>query len=494
MPPRLGDVLELRVDRLAYGGQGVARDHDFVIFIRGALPGDLVRARVTKRKQRHAEARAVELLEASPLRVAAPCAHADACGGCEWQSLAYTAQLRFKQEQVVDALSHLGGLRPYASDDRGRDGTAPHSPQPQLVRTTPPAPGEGAESYALEPIRAMETPWGYRNKMEYSFGSHDGQLLLGLHRRGSWHEIVETDACKLAAPPIVRARQVVAEACRELGLEAYDRRERAGLLRHLVLRHGYASGDLVAHLFVSHRFPQEMALATRVAKEAGATTVAITVNESPADAAVGGPPILLHGPPYFRETLAGVPLRVPLTAFLQTNSRMCDALYQVALRFAAPTRGGHAWDLYCGIGSLTLPLARASASVHAVEVQAEAIAAAVENARLNDLLNVQFHVGDVRRVLKFPPAAPPPLIAIIDPPRAGLSRKALARTAALGAQRLVYVSCNPTTLAGNAAELTELGYRLTRVAPVDMFPHTHHIETVALFEALQQSPAGRVFE
>ena len=459
MPPRPGDTVDLDVTSLAYGGQGVARLDEFVVFVRGAVPGDVVRARITKRKRNHAEARVLDLLTPSPRRVRATCGHADECGGCEWQTLSYEAQLEYKQEQVVESLRRLGRL----------------------------------EGYVLEPIRGMGHPWRYRNKMEFSFGeAEDGELLLGLHRRGSWREIVETTACHLASERMEAARRAVADSCRALGLRAFSREGHDGLLRHLQVRESRAHGDLLLNLFVSRRFPEEAALADGVAAASGCTSFGVTVNATPADAAIGDGPHMLLGPPYLRERLAGVELRVPATAFLQTNSEMCEVLYGLALRFAEPDPARPAVDLYCGIGSLSLPLARLAASVQAVEIQEEAIVAARENARLNGVENATFHARDVRPLLKTPPHptldaaraddADRPGVVIVDPPRAGLARKALQRAAALGAERLVYVSCNPTTLAGNGAELAELGYTLTRVAPVDMFPQTHHIETVALFE------------
>jgi 23S rRNA (uracil1939-C5)-methyltransferase len=194
----------------------------------------------------------------------------------------------------------------------------------------------------------------------------------------------------------------------------------------------------------------------------------------------------VFGAPYLRERLSGVDLAVPLTAFLQTNGEMCEVLYATALRLAAAEPDREAYDLYCGIGSLSLPLGRSAARVHAIEIQEEAIVAARENARRNEIANVDFHAGDVRRLLKEiieaaeSPAARPAVV-LVDPPRAGMARKALQRAAALGAERFAYVSCNPTTLAGNGAELKDLGYRLAYVAPIDMFPQTHHVETVALF-------------
>jgi len=458
MPPRPGDIVELDIATLAYGGQGVARLDEFVVFVRGAVPGDRVRAKVTRRKKSHAEARVIELLTPSPRRIAPVCEHAEDCGGCEWQTLTYEAQLEFKQQQVVESLQRLGHL----------------------------------DGYELEPIRGMVDPWRYRNKMEFSCGeAEDGELRLGLHRRGSWREIVETTDCRLASVRINRARQAVAEAARALGLRPYGRDRHHGLLRHLVVREGLSSGDLLLNLFVSARFPEEAELVARVAADCGCTSFGITVNESPADAAVGDGPHMLLGPPHIHERLAGVELRVPAAAFLQTNSAMCETLYATALAFAAPDPARPAVDLYCGIGSLSLPLARTARRVQAVEIQEEAIVAARENASLNGVANVDFYARDVRPLLKLPPHptldagrdddAERPAVVMVDPPRAGLARRALQRAAALGAERFVYVSCNPATLAGNGAELAGLGYSLRRVAPVDMFPQTHHIETVALF-------------
>lgn len=455
VPPRTGDILDLRIDTLAYGGQGIGRHDDFVVFVRGTVPGDRVRAQVTRRKQRHAEARLLEITDPSPSRVPAPCAHADECGGCEWQTLAYDAQLEFKQRQVVESLEHIGGLR----------------------------------DFELDPIAGMDDPWCYRNKMEFSFAESDGRVVLGLHKRGSWREIVETTDCRLASARINGARQAMADACRALGLRAYDRgagrhEEPEGLLRHLVVRES-RNGDLALNLFVSARFTEEAELAALVGDAAGATTFAVTVNTSRADAAVGDGPHLLFGPAHLSERLAGVDLAVPLAAFLQTNTAMCEVLYATALRFAATDPEHEAYDLYCGIGSLSLPLARESRHVHGIEIQEKAIVAARDNARRNAIANVDFRAGDVRPLLKWilesaDPRATPSVV-LVDPPRAGMARKALQRAAALGADRFVYVSCNPTTLAGNGAELRDLGYRLVRVAPVDMFPQTHHVETVALF-------------
>ena len=474
MPPRPGDIVELPVDTLAYGGQGLGRLDSFVVFVRGALPGDVVRAEVTRRKAGYAEARLVELLAPSPRRTPFRCDHPADVGGCEWQTLDYDAQLEFKRRQVAEALKHVGGL----------------------------------EHVVVEPIRGMADPWRYRNKMEYSFGEDESRLVLGMHRRGSWRDVVDVADCRLAPVEVARARQAVLTACRALALPAYSPVTHRGLLRHLVVRRGRATGDLLLNLFVASRFAREEELAARVADEVASTSFALTVNESRADAAVGVGPFMLAGPPWFEEELAGVRLRVPALAFLQTNSEMCGVLYETALSCARPEAGRSAYDLYCGIGGVSLLLARRAALVHGLEIQEEAIAAARENASLNDETRVSFTAGDVRALLLDPPTGrdplieelvradgkphqslrrpathpfDPPAVVVTDPPRAGMSKKAVERMALLGADRIVYISCNPTTLAANAAQLVTIGYRLESVIPVDMFPHTHHIEAVATF-------------
>jgi 23S rRNA (uracil1939-C5)-methyltransferase len=470
MPPKPGDILEVTVDDLAYGGRGIARVDGFIVFVRGALPGDRVRALVTRRRRGFAEAKAIETIAASTQRVAARCAHHGDCGGCAWQTLAYETQLATKQRQVAEALTHIGGL----------------------------------DEFAVEPIIGMDDPWRYRNKMEFSFGRDGDRLVLGLHRRGSWREVVDLVDCHLAPPEINAARTAVAEVCRDLGLTPCSQETGTGLLRHLVVRRGMATGELFLNLFVTGRFAEEERLATAVAARQSYTSFAITVNATRSDAAAGEGPFMLAGPPYFHEVLAGVHLRVPALAFLQTNTEMCGRLYETALRGARPQAARRAYDLYCGIGGMALLLARSAGLVHGLEYQDEAIDAAIVNAALNGVTNVEFAAGDVRKLLVTPPTgrdedlaarlgkiepwrppqAPydPPAVVVTDPPRAGMSKKAVERMALLGAERIVYVSCNPPTLAANAAQLIELGYALGVVTPVDMFPHTHHVETVALFE------------
>jgi 23S rRNA (uracil1939-C5)-methyltransferase len=448
-PVRKEQELELRVDSLAYGGNGVARLNGFVVFVRRALPGDLVRARITKVKRSHAEAVAVEVVEAGAPRVDAPCAHYPACGGCRFQDLAYEAQLDAKAQQVADALRRIGGF-----------------PDVELE------PSEGARSL-----------FHYRNKLEYSFTTlADGTVGLGFHRAGRWEEVLDVGRCWLTTDLGNAIRETVKAWARAEGLPAYDQERQQGYLRHLVVREGRNTGQALVVLVTA---PGDLAGAEALVEALRSfpevRSVHWAVNDSPAEV-TNLPTDLLWGEEAIEEEILGLRFRVRPSAFLQTNTEMCEVLYSVAREYAGLTGDETVYDLYCGIGTVGLTLARDALTVWGIEVSEESIACAVENADLNGLANAAFFAGDVAGDLdELRDRAGRPDVVIVDPPRAGLAGKAVRRVGELQAPRLVYVSCNPTTLAGNAKQLaTDFGYRLERVRPVDMFPHTPHVETVAL--------------
>jgi 23S rRNA (uracil1939-C5)-methyltransferase len=440
--------LELSIDSLAYGGNGVARLNGFVVFVRRGLPGDLVRARVTKVKRNHAEALAVDVLRPSPLRVDAPCSHYPACGGCRFQDLAYEEQVAAKAEQVADALRRIGGI------------------------AEPP----------LEPIVPAEEVFHYRNKLEYSFTSTPGGPALGFHRAGRWDEVLEIERCWLTTDLGNAVRDAVRVWARSEGLEAYDQAEHTGYLRHLVLREGRNTGQMLVQLVTAEgqRFdPEELVEVLRRFPEV--RSIHWSVNDSPAEV-TNLPTTLLWGEEAIEEELCGLRFRVRPNAFLQTNTAMAERLYGLAGEYAALTGNETVYDLYCGIGTIGLTLAEKSLTVWGVEASEESVACALENADLNGIANAAFFAGEVGASLaELADRAGPPDVAVVDPPRAGLSGKALRRLGRLEAARIVYVSCNPTTLAGNVKELVrEWDYKLERARPVDMFPHTPHVEAVAL--------------
>jgi 23S rRNA (uracil1939-C5)-methyltransferase len=441
--PQPGDELELTIDSLAFGGAGVARTDGYVVFVQDAVPGDRVRALVEKSKRAYAQARALEVLAAGPDRVE-PVAHHP---GAPWQVLPYERQLEIKQAQVDDALRRIGRL----------------------------------ESYELEPIVPALAAWRYRNKLEYSFGADsNGRLVCGFHTPGRWDEIVEVGDCLLASEPSNAAREQIVHWCRSEGLEPYDRRSGEGLLRNLVVREGRRTGRLQVRLVTSAAELDREGLA-RIGN--GLDGLLWTRVEGVAEVTSGGETELLSGTDRLEEELGGLRIAISSQAFFQTNTEMAEQLYAVAIEYAQLSGFERVYDLYCGIGTIGLLMAPRAAELWGLELVPEAVADAIANARHNEIDNARFFAGDVRLTLRELVArAGRPDVLLVDPPRSGLSQKVVRRIAEAGPRRVVYVSCNPTTLAPNAAQLEQAGYELTRVRAVDMFPQTPHIECVALLE------------
>jgi 23S rRNA (uracil1939-C5)-methyltransferase len=434
--PKSGEELELDVDSLAQGGRGIARSNGYVVFVTGALPGDRVRVRLTKTKRAYAEGRAVELITPSADRIPDTCAHeGEPCPGAPWQGLAYERQLTEKAAQVDDALRRLGKL----------------------------------DGFELEPIEPAIDKWRYRNKAEYSFGERSDTIALGFHRRGSWAEIVDVDDCHLASEANNSARNAVRKWAHDSGLTAYDSRSETGPLRNLVVREGRRTGQIQTRLVTSPaEIPQPpVDLHTVIEGLSGGTD---------------GPTGVL-GSEHLAEELCGLRFRVSHSAFMQTNTEMAERLYAIAGDFAELAGRERLFDLYCGIGTIGLSLASRAGEVWGLESIPEAIGDAEVNAAENGIANAQFVAADARLgITPLLERAGKPDVVIVDPPRSGLSKKIVRRLLETEAPRIVYVSCNPTTLAPNAAQIVEAGYTLRRVKPVDMFPQTPHVEAVAVFD------------
>jgi 23S rRNA (uracil1939-C5)-methyltransferase len=447
-PVKEGQELELTIDSLAYGGNGVARLNGFVVFVKRGLPGDTVTAQVTKVKRSHAEAVATGIVHEGAPRQEAPCVHYPACGGCRFQDLAYEAQLEAKAGQVADALERIGRL----------------------------------SGFEQEPAVPAESLFHYRNKLEYSFTQTPDGPGLGFHRAGRWDEVLDLERCWLTTDLGNAIRDAVRTWARAEGLPAFDQEAQTGYLRHLVVREGRNTGQALATLVTA---PGELAgedrLVAALRRFPEVRSIHWAVNDRPAEV-TNLPTRLLWGEPWIEEELLGLRFRVRPNAFLQTNTAMCETLYGLAGEYAGLTGEETLFDLYCGIGTIGLTLAAQALTVWGVEASEESVACALENAELNDVTNAAFFAGDVAASAEeLRERAGSPDVVVVDPPRAGLSGKAVRRVGELGAARLVYVSCNPTTLAGNAKQLgAEFGYRLERVRPVDMFPHTPHVESVAL--------------
>jgi len=451
--PRPGDELELTVDRLAYGGKGVARldtqpgspagTGGFVVFVAGGLPGDRVRARVEKSKRAYAEARALDVIEPSPDRVEPVADHP----GAPWQVLPYERQLEAKAEQVDDALRRIGRL----------------------------------DGFVVEPIVPAVQQWRYRNKLEYSFGEGaEGELICGFHAPGRFDQILPVTDNLLASERGNALREAVLAVCREAGLGAWDRRTQRGLLRNLVVREGRATGTFQVRLVTTPGILPVEALRERVDAE----SLWWTQTDGLGETTTGGKSQLLAGAPQLEDHIGELRFLISPEAFFQTNTEMAGVLYGIAASYADLHGTERVYDLYCGIGTIALSLAPRARTVHGLELVEDAIQDAAENAKLNEIGNASFYAGDVRTQLReLVDQVGKPDVMILDPPRAGLSQKVVRRVVEAAPRRIVYVSCNPTTLAPNAAQLVEAGYALERVRPVDLFPQTPHIECVALLTA-----------
>jgi 23S rRNA (uracil1939-C5)-methyltransferase len=458
-----GAELELTIDSLSYGGAGVARRDGYVVFVQGGMPGDRVRAEVTKAKRAYAEARATEIVEPGPDRVTAVADHP----GASWQVLRYDRQLEVKEAQVAEALTRLGGF----------------------------------EAVEVEPIVPASETWRYRNKLEYSFGTDSaGRLICGFHAPGRWDEIVEVTDCLLASEPANAARERIVQWCRTQGLAPYDRRSGSGQLRNLVVREGRRTGQLQVRLVTGPlrglesspdgEHPDTTALdITALAAVADCDGFMWTRTASVGETTAGGETELISGADYLDEEIGGLHLRISPEAFFQTNTEMAERLYEIAIDRAQLTGFERVYDLFCGIGTIGLLMAPRAAELWGLEVVPAAVADAIANAKLNEIDGVHFFAGDVRLALRELVAkAGRPDVLVVDPPRSGLSQKVVRRIIEASPRRIVYVSCNPTTLAPNAAQLVEAGYALGPVQPVDMFPQTPHIECVAVLDRARRAP------
>src|SRR4051794_18810689 len=439
--PKPGSQLELTVDDFAFGGAGVARVEGYVVFVRGAVPGDRVLARVTRSKRDYAEAVLVDVLEGSPERTTNVAPHP----GAPWGVLPYERQLEEKQRQVREALERYGGF----------------------------------EDPPVAAITAADQTWRYRNKLEYSFGeSEDGELVLGFHKPGRWNEIEDVGEDVLASEEIDAVRNAAREWAREEGLSAWDRRTGDGFLRNLVIREGRRSGQVQARLVTSEGDFRAESFAAAL----GADSVLWTQTGGVAETTRDGKTVLLQGEEWIEETLCGLRFRISHEAFFQTNTEMAERLYGEAAKVAGLTGSERLFDLFCGIGTIGLSMAAGARELWGIEIVEQAIVDAQRNAALGGIGNAHFIAGDVRKEMRpLVERAGKPDVVLVDPPRAGLSQKVVRRMLETEPKKIVYVSCNPTTLAPNARQLAEAGYTLERVTPVDMFPQTPHIEAVALF-------------
>lgn len=459
---RRGDVLSVAIDDLAFGGEGVGRVNGYVVFVRGGLPGDRLRVRLSEARARFGRG-VIEAVETpSADRVEAPCPYFGRCGGCRLQHLAYEAQLAFKAKQVRDCLERLGGL--------------------------------GA--FELLPILPAPEPYGYRNKMEFTVartaggpgaaagpvGAAAGGPVIGLHEAERYDVVLDIDRCLLQSEPMNQLLDEVRLQVRERGVSVWDPAAEQGLVRFVTLREGRHTGEAMVNIVgASPDIEALVPVAERLAARVPATaSVVLNVNAKKAAVAVGTEEHLLRGRDHIRETLGGVDFSISANSFFQTNTIQAERLFGVVADASELTGTETVVDLYCGTGAISLLLASRCRRVYGIELVGAAVADATRNARDNAIDNCTFLAGEVRHVLpELVRQGVRAEVAVADPPRAGFHPKALKALVALAPERIVYVSCNPATLARDLGELVRGGFRLEWVQPVDMFPQTPHIEAIA---------------
>jgi 23S rRNA (uracil1939-C5)-methyltransferase len=457
--PQRGQILSVTIDDLAFGGEGVGRADGYVIFVRGGVPGDRLRVRLDQARSRFGRGTIESIETPSPHRIEAPCPYFGRCGGCRLQHVDYQAQLAFKSKQVTDALERLGGLGPVD----------------------------------VRPILGAADTYGYRNKMEFTVARarNGAGLTVGLHEQERYDSVLDVERCLLQSD---RMNALLDEARRffaESGLAAWEQDSGEGLLRFLMLREGYRTGESMVNIVTSSPAVSELApLAAQLAARVPRTTsVVMNVNPKKASVAIGVEEHLLGGRDHILESVGGLRFQVSANSFFQTNTAQAERLFSLVIDSAALAGDETVLDLYSGTGAISLQLAGRCRWVYGVEVTQAAVDDAARNAAANGIANCTFLAGEVRFVL-------PSLIAqgvsaqvvVADPPRAGFHPKALRALLQMEPARIVYVSCNPATLARDLGELVRGGYRLEWVQPVDMFPHTPHIEAVARLE--RQVPAA----
>ncbi len=463
--PRYGDELELEVRADDRRGLSVGKSEGYSLRMRGGAPGDRWRVSVIRRRRDLLDVRGVELLEPGPSRAEPRCEHHASCGGCSFQECSYDEQLSQKHRHVCEALAEV--------------------PMPTGVE--------------VEPVLGCVEPWSYRNKMEFSFGSRrwvefdepqgaESGFALGLHAPGRFDKVLHLTECRI----VFREGEAILLTAGRLALEQelspWDVRAHTGFLRHLVVRHGANTGEVMVNVVTSSESPELFGPFARALVEAHPqiTTLIQTVHSGVASVAFGERELVHHGPGFISEELLGLRFRVSARSFFQVNTHQAERLFELVRAEAAPTGEELVYDLYSGAGTIGLLLAPHAREVHAFEEVPEAVEDARRNAELNGVVNVTFHQGDVLTALDgaigAAPSLPRPDVVVVDPPRAGLHPKVPGKLLELGARRLVYVSCNIHNGAADIAALVAGGYVVERVAPVDLFPHTPHVECVVTLQ------------
>lgn len=443
------DSVTVFVTDMGQDGEGIGKAEGYTLFIKDAVVGDKVRAKVIKAKKNYGYARLMEVLEPSPDRVEPRCSCARQCGGCQIQALSYQRQLQFKEEKVRNVLERIGGF----------------------------------EKIPLQPIIGMENPYRYRNKAQFPIGTdREGRPIAGFYA-GRTHTIIPQEDCVLGVRENKAILEVILGFMEEFSIPAYREEEGSGLVRHVLIRYGFATKEIMVCVVINgDRLPKAEILAERLSDIAGMTSISINKNKRRTNVILGEEVEVIWGRPFIEDVLDGVRYQISPLSFYQVNPVQTKVLYEKALQYAGLHGTETVWDLYCGIGTISLFLARQAGKVYGVEIVPQAIEDARRNAALNGMENVEFMVGKAEEILpeKYEKEGVSADVIVVDPPRKGCDPELLDTMLQIRPKRIVYVSCDPATLARDLKLLCAGGYKLQKVQPVDQFPHSVHVENVCL--------------
>ncbi|WP_223642873.1 23S rRNA (uracil(1939)-C(5))-methyltransferase RlmD [Planococcus sp. 4-30] len=449
-PVNKNDRITVHVEDLTHDGAGVAKVEGYPLFIPGALPGEDVVVHVLKTLKSYGFAKLIEIKQASPFRVTAPCPVFDTCGGCQIQHLSYEGQMTFKQKLVRDAITRIGKL--------------------------PDVP--------VHPVKGMEHPWRYRNKSQIPFGTQDGKVVAGFYQTRS-HDIADTDICLIQTPEADAIMVALKKNLAEIGIEPYEEATHRGMLRHVVVRKARATGEIMVVLVTKKKkFPQAVrAIELIQATVPEVTSIVQNINSEKTNVIFGDETLTLWGKDVIEDQIGDVRFEISARSFYQINPEQTEVLYGQALEYAQLTGKETVIDAYCGIGTISLFLAQRAEFVMGVEIVPQAIEDAKRNAELNGLSNTLFEAGPAEQVIpRWYKEGKKADVLVVDPPRKGCDEQLLRTILKQRPRRVVYVSCNPATLARDLRILEDGGYRTKEVQPVDMFPQSTHCEAVAWLE------------
>ncbi|UNK19345.1 23S rRNA (uracil(1939)-C(5))-methyltransferase RlmD [Paenibacillus sp. N3/727] len=479
LPVAKNDEVIIDIIGMNHDGEGVGRAEGYTLFVQGALPGEKVRVKVLKTKKQYGYAKLMELVEASKARTSAPCPIYDQCGGCQLQHMDYAAQLEWKRQLVVDNLERIGKLRVQDRATRagmnGQDGEQGDEPSGEAVTQ---------EGIIVRPTLGMSEPWRYRNKSQVPIGVTEGGLVGGFYARGS-HRIVDMETCLIQHEQNDAVVSRVKAIGRKLGITAYNEETGQGLLRHVVVKIGFATGEMMIVLVTNgERIPHLDQWIAAIREELPAVvSICQNVNTRKTNVIFGDVTRVLWGREVIHDYIGDVKFAISARSFYQVNPAQTEILYGKTVEYAGLTGNETVIDAYCGIGTISLFLAQHAKKVYGVEIVKEAIEDARANAELNGMSHVEFEVGASEDVIpRWKEQGVEADVIVVDPPRKGCDPRLLETILQMKPERVVYVSCNPSTLARDLRVLEDGGYRTVEVQPVDMFPHTVHVESVALLQ------------